>query len=324
MHFSHNASFSRIGCSHSLNKSSVSGPWVCLSPALFLGGCCIFSHDSSLSLQQLMALTLLPSWSLQRHVMRLFCYCITTSPPFLLFALATRPTLWTPRLPGWPRNCTASWVVVSFRTTKLSYKSPPSLGFFAIIPKAKHGLPHDQTTYCYLNAVHMDIAFGNCLSVGSFHYALILVDRATKNNWTFWLQTLSSECILSALCLFQSLTGSLACCFDCDCNAKRFGIAISEYLIANQSKAVAAPAKWQLSNCLVESHWKTMIHMAHAYLMEKKMPQKFWFYAITHAVQMMNPIPGKLRNRLASVYFLVHGIGHNVCTWIPVFSIYYF
>jgi hypothetical protein len=32
-----------------------------------------------------------PGWSLQCHVMRLFCYCIMTSPPFLLFALATRP-----------------------------------------------------------------------------------------------------------------------------------------------------------------------------------------------------------------------------------------
>jgi hypothetical protein len=43
----------------------------------------------------------------------------------------------------------------------------------------------------------MDIAFGNCVSMGGYHYALILVDRATHYNWAFGLKTLSSDCILS-------------------------------------------------------------------------------------------------------------------------------
>ncbi len=103
---------------------------------------------------------------------------------------------------------------------------PPLLGSFATIPKAKHGLPLNRTHYCYLDAVHMDIAFGDCLSVGGYHYALILVDRATPYNWT--------ECILSALCLFRAAAGALTCCFYCNCNAKLFGSAISEYLIVIQ------------------------------------------------------------------------------------------
>jgi hypothetical protein len=45
---------------------------------------------------------------------------------------------------------------------------PPSLGFFAAILKTERGLPLDCTSYCYLDVVHMDIAFGNCLSVGVF------------------------------------------------------------------------------------------------------------------------------------------------------------
>jgi len=56
---------------------------------------------------------------------------------------------------------------------------PPSLGSFATIPKAKRGKQLDRSRYRYLDAVHMDIAFGDCLSVGGFRYALILVDRAT-------------------------------------------------------------------------------------------------------------------------------------------------
>ena len=62
-----------------------------------------------------------------------------------------------------------------------------------------------------------------------------------------------------------------------------FGTAISEYLIDNQSKVVAAPAKQQSSIGLVELHWKTMVHMARAYLTEKQMPRKFWFYAVVHS-----------------------------------------
>jgi hypothetical protein len=56
---------------------------------------------------------------------------------------------------------------------------PPSLGSFATIPKAKRGVPLDKTKYFYLDAVHMDITFGDCLSVRGFKYALILVDHAT-------------------------------------------------------------------------------------------------------------------------------------------------
>jgi hypothetical protein len=108
----------------------------------------------------------------------------------------------------------------------------------------------------------MDIAFGDCLSVGGFKYALILVDHANQYNWTFDLKLLSSDCILLALHLFLASAGALAHCFYCNWDAKLFGTAILEYLIDNQSKVVAAPAKRQSSNGLVESHWKIMVHMA--------------------------------------------------------------
>jgi hypothetical protein len=113
-------------------------------------------------------------------------------------------------------------------------------------------------------------------------------------------------------------------CFYCDCDAKLFGTAISKYLIDNNSKIVAAPAKHQSSNGLVESHWKVMVHMACAYLTEKQMPCTFWFYAITHAAPMMNAIPGKLHGRLASPLLLVHGVSHDKRTWVPLFSLCYF
>jgi hypothetical protein len=170
----------------------------------------------------------------------------------------------------------------------------------------------------------MDIAFGNCLLVGSFHYALIAVGRATRYGWMFGLKTLLSDSILAATQLFHSSAGSLVFCFYSDCNAKLFGTAIFEYVIDNGCKVVAIPAKQQLSNGLVESHWKTMVHMARAYLTEKQMPRSFWFYTITHAACMMNAIPGKFKDRLASPFLLVHWVGHDVRAWIPLFSMCYF
>jgi hypothetical protein len=140
----------------------------------------------------------------------------------------------------------------------------------------------------------------------------------------FGLKTLSLDCILSALCLFWAAAGSLARFFYCDCDTKLFGTAISKYLNDNNSKIVAAPAKHQLSNGLVKSHWKVMVHMACAYLTEKQMPRTFWFYAIIHATQMKNAIPGTLHGHLASPFLLVHGIGHNERTWVPLLSLCYF
>ena len=59
---------------------------------------------------------------------------------------------------------------------------PSSLGSYTTIPKAKCGGTLDPTRYHYLNAVHMDIVFRDCVVVGGNRYALILVNRATRYN----------------------------------------------------------------------------------------------------------------------------------------------
>jgi hypothetical protein len=138
------------------------------------------------------------------------------------------------------------------------------------------------------------------------------------------LKDLLSVSILGAFCLFCALVGLLAQCFHSDCDLKLFGTAIWEYLIDNSSTIIAAPAGRQLSNGLVELHWKVMVHMAHAYLTEKQMPQTYWFFAITHAAQMMNAIPCKVHGHLTSPFVLVHGVVHDKHTWIPLFSLCFF
>jgi hypothetical protein len=152
---------------------------------------------------------------------------------------------------------------------------PMSLGSYATVLKAKRGTSLDCTSYRFIDAVHIGIAFDDCVSVGGYRFALILNDPATRYNWSFGLKTLSSDCIILALCLFCAAAGSLACCFYCDFDPKLFGRAISDYLVNNSLKVAAAPAKRQSSNGLVESHWKVMVHMARAYLTKKQMPRGF-------------------------------------------------
>ncbi len=65
---------------------------------------------------------------------------------------------------------------------------PPSLAFYATIPKSKQGGALNCIKYKFLDAVHMDITFGDCVSIGGFRYALILVDCANRYNWTFGLK----------------------------------------------------------------------------------------------------------------------------------------
>jgi hypothetical protein len=67
-----------------------------------------------------------------------------------------------------------------------------------------------------------------------------------------------------------------------------------------------------------------MVHMSRAYLMEKKMPCSFWYFAIQHAARMMNVIPGKYKGKLASPFMLIHGVCPDQRAWLPIFSLCYF
>jgi hypothetical protein len=172
--------------------------------------------------------------------------------------------------------------------------------------------------------VHLNIAFGNCLSIGGFKYALIFVDPATKYNWCFGLKSLHSDEICATFLAFQAEAGNMAHQFRCDCDEKLFGSNIRSFLHNNASSITASPAGRQSANGLVESHWKIIVHMSRAYLMEKQMPHSFWYFAIKHSARMMNMIPGKYCGKLALPFMLVHGVCPDQRTWLPLFSFCYF
>jgi hypothetical protein len=74
---------------------------------------------------------------------------------------------------------------------------PLLLGTYTTIPKAPHGSAINREQSFFLDIVHVNIAFGDCVLVGGFQYSLIFIDQATCYNWVFGRKDLSKESILS-------------------------------------------------------------------------------------------------------------------------------
>ena len=57
---------------------------------------------------------------------------------------------------------------------------------------------------------------------------------------------------------------------------------------------------------------------------EKQMEREYWFFAIRHAIHMINQVPVRLGCKLTSPFELVHGIKPDSSTWFELFSIGFF
>ena len=88
------------------------------------------------------------------------------------------------------------------------------LGTYATIPKTARGKPINRFSSKYLDIVHANIAFGDCILVVSYKFALIFVDLATcYNYWTFCLKSLQHNDVQAAFLAFYNKAGALACQF---------------------------------------------------------------------------------------------------------------
>ena len=103
----------------------------------------------------------------------------------------------------------------------------------------------------YLEKVHLDIVHGDCVSLGGFKYALLLVDTATRYTWMFGLKTLTGASIISALEDFRSEAGSLPTRFHTDFDKKLIGGKVLRWLREHNTPIISAPARQQSSNGVV-------------------------------------------------------------------------
>jgi hypothetical protein len=115
------------------------------------------------------------------------------------------------------------------------------LGCYATILKAPRGKAINLLPSKYLNIVHVNIVFGDCVSIGGFKFTLIFVDHTMRCNWTFGLKSLHHIGIQVSFFAFQDEVGSLARQFRCDCNEKLFGSPVRSILHLNNSSITSQP-----------------------------------------------------------------------------------
>ena len=139
---------------------------------------------------------------------------------------------------------------------KLIHTGPllPTLGAFATIANPPAGKPNRKRCR-YLSKVHMDIVYGDCVALGGFRYALLLVDVATRCTWMYGLSSLTSSHIIDALEAFRADAEAMPRKFHTDFDKKLIGSKAMQFILKNKSKVIAANAGRQSSNGLVERTW---------------------------------------------------------------------
>jgi hypothetical protein len=132
-----------------------------------------------------------------------------------------------------------------------------TLGHIVTLDKPAQG---KHLTKCpkYLDKVHLDIVFGDCLSLSGFHYVLLLVDVTPHYTWFCGLTSLTNLEIVSGLKAFISDAGGYLKRFHADFDQKLID-SVDPCHIINHSKIIAAPSRHQSSNGLVELTWKTLL-----------------------------------------------------------------
>ncbi|KAL7483059.1 hypothetical protein ACHAW6_008707 [Cyclotella cf. meneghiniana] len=160
------------------------------------------------------------------------------------------------------------------------------------------------------------------MTLGGFHYALILVDVATQYTWIYGMQTVSSADIILALESFKADASAYPKTCHADFDQKLIGGDALRH-INRHSRIIAAPARQQSSNGLVEATWKTIVWMARAYITEKQVSREFWYFAVRHTAIMINQIPGHIGGCLTTPE-PVYGTKPDSSTGFELFSICYF
>lgn len=203
-------------------------------------------------------------------------------PPAHTPAPAERRTEFDPlklhRISGCCRFRNQQHVIAASANAKLVKcgELPATLGDFTTINKPDKGKPIKKHRK-YLDKVHMDIVFGDCLALGGYRYALLLVDVATWYCWLYGMQALTSNEIISCLEQFKSAAKGIPKTFHSDFDQKLIGGKARRWILEQNSRIIAAPANRQ-----------TLVRMGRAYITEKQLGREYWYFAVKQSSIMIN------------------------------------
>ncbi len=186
--------------------------------------------------------------------------------------------------------------------------------------KARNTTPVSRPT-SFGKIIHMDIVFGQEVSVGNVHYGLLFTDRYSRMNYIYPLQNLTTDIPKQIEAFFAHL-GFVPPRLITDFDLKLIGGKAREYLNSLLVHVNAAPSNRQDKNGLVERHWQTMVSMARNWLASAELPSSFWFYAVRHAALVCNYFPFKLENGSYSTPFeLAHHVKPDLRVLFPLFGL---
>lgn len=136
--------------------------------------------------------------------------------------------------------------------------APLELGDVANIKRSRHNKTPIASPAKFLEAVYMDIGYGDCKAIGGAKYCILLVDRANHYAWINALKPLTHEDITNAFRDFQLDAGALPTRIYTDFDSKLIQHGpTGNWLQDSGCKVVSPPGGCQCQNGLVERTWQT-------------------------------------------------------------------
>ena len=108
------------------------------------------------------------------------------------------------------------------------------------------------THCCFLEKVHIEIIFGDCISLGGFRKKRLLVEVTTRSYWIYGIKTTISKDVINTLEQLQEDIGGLPQQLHSNVYGKCIININLRWININHSYIIAAPEGEKISNGLVE------------------------------------------------------------------------
>ena len=214
-----------------------------------------------------------------------------------------------------------SFTAKTFSLTTSDSPDIIDIGEIATIDKSKRTTTPLTLPQSFGDTIHCDILYGSNTAIKGFHYALFLIDKATRFKFVYGLKTLSD--ILPVFKRFCADIGTVPKELRTDFDKKLMGAPMQAFMNDKGYIISSVPAGKQRSNGICERSWRSLLRMSRSWLLSNLMPTKFWFHALKRAAEVSNYLPIKIDNELTTPFELVYNRKPDLRNLFPLFSIAY-
>jgi hypothetical protein len=158
----------------------------------------------------------------------------------------------------------------------------------------------------YLEKVGLDIGFGPKDSPGGFKYSLFVMDYKTQHNFIYGLRSVIGEDIHNVLPTFFIEARGIPGTIQLDFDTKFLAGSARQLILECGMRLQAAPGDRQSQNGLAKSHWKNIVRMARALLVDRGMHMSRLLFALRHTVQVCTYLPAMIEGNITTAFEQVH------------------